>query len=189
MDMPVAALPSPVARLAANVLITGHGGGRDLNLRTLRRDGVTLAGHFLGASNHEARFAPDLNESVAWGDERHAQFMQLVDSLVRERGLEPPELEPFGLIGGEGPERLDLRDFGCVVFAAGFRPDYGSWLPWPHAFDELGFPRHEDGQSAAVPGLFFAGVHFLRKRKSSLLVGVGEDAAIVAQGVAARVGA
>jgi putative flavoprotein involved in K+ transport len=39
---------------------------------------------------------------------------------------------------------------------------------------------HKDGASTAVPGLYFCGVHFLRKRKSSLLVGVGEDAAIVA---------
>jgi putative flavoprotein involved in K+ transport len=31
-----------------------------------------------------------------------------------------------------------------------------------------------------VPGLYFVGVHFLRKRKSSSLVGVGEDAGIVA---------
>jgi hypothetical protein len=31
-------------------------------------------------------------------------------------------------------------------------------------------------------------VHFLRKRKSALLSGVGEDAAIVAGGVAARLG-
>jgi putative flavoprotein involved in K+ transport len=30
-----------------------------------------------------------------------------------------------------------------------------------------------------VPGLYFVGVHFLRKRKSSLLGGVGEDAEIV----------
>jgi hypothetical protein len=29
------------------------------------------------------------------------------------------------------------------------------------------------------------GVHFLRKRKSSLLVGVGEDAAIIAEEIAA----
>jgi putative flavoprotein involved in K+ transport len=36
-----------------------------------------------------------------------------------------------------------------------------------------------------VPGLYFVGVHFLRKRKSSLLIGVGEDAAIVAGGIAA----
>ena len=42
----------------------------------------------------------------------------------------------------------------------------------------------EDGASTVIPGLHFVGVHFLRKRKSSLLVGVGEDAAIVAEHVA-----
>jgi putative flavoprotein involved in K+ transport len=34
-----------------------------------------------------------------------------------------------------------------------------------------------------VPGLYFVGVHFLRKRKSSSLIGVGEDAGIVARRV------
>jgi putative flavoprotein involved in K+ transport len=48
---------------------------------------------------------------------------------------------------------------------------------------------HRNGQSTVVPGLFFVGVHFLRTRRSSLLMGVGQDAAIVAQGVADRVGA
>jgi putative flavoprotein involved in K+ transport len=75
-----------------------------------------------------------------------------------------------------------LASFAAVVFAGGFRPDY-SWLPWPDAVDGLGFPVHRDGQSTAVPGLWFVGVHFLRKRKSSLLMGVHEDAAIVAQGI------
>jgi len=37
-----------------------------------------------------------------------------------------------------------------------------------------------------VPGLYFCGVHFLRKRQSSLLIGVGEDAALVASKVAER---
>jgi putative flavoprotein involved in K+ transport len=66
-----------------------------------------------------------------------------------------------------------------VIFAAGFRPDYRSWLLWPDAFDSWGFPLTQDGASTVVPGLYFVGVHFLRKRKSSLLIGVGEDAAIV----------
>ena len=35
-----------------------------------------------------------------------------------------------------------------------------------------------------VPGLFFCGVHFLRKRRSALLYGVDEDAAIVAHSLA-----
>ena len=54
----------------------------------------------------------------------------------------------------------------------------------PGAFDELGFPVHDEGASTVVPGLYFVGVHFLRKRKSSLLIGVGEDAAIVASRIA-----
>jgi putative flavoprotein involved in K+ transport len=56
----------------------------------------------------------------------------------------------------------------------------------PGAFDELGFPVHEQGASTVVPGLYFVGVHFLRKRKSSILIGVGEDAAIVAGQVAGK---
>jgi putative flavoprotein involved in K+ transport len=184
LDQTVDSLPSPVARLAANVLVTGHHGGADLNLRTLRARGVTLTGRFLGATGHEARFADDLGESVAWGDERNRQLMNLVRKLVDERGLDDPGIrapEPFD---ARAPERVDLRGFGAVVFACGFRPDYRSWLPWPDAFDEHGFPFHVDGGSRVVPGLFFLGVHFLRKRKSSLLCGVGEDAAIVARRIA-----
>jgi putative flavoprotein involved in K+ transport len=185
LDHSVESLPGP-ARLAANILTTGHGGGHDLHLRTLREAGVTLTGHFLGATGHEARFAPDLGESVAWGDERYNQFAGLIRGLVEERGLEAPVLEKPAPFDGEGPERVDLRGFGAVLFATGFRPDYDRWLTWPGAFDELGFPIHEDGESTALPGIYFVGVHFLRKRKSSLLIGVGEDAAIVARRIAAH---
>ena len=48
----------------------------------------------------------------------------------------------------------------------------------------MGFPITEDGASTIVPGLYFCGVHFLRTRRSSLLFGVSEDAAIVARLVA-----
>ena len=44
---------------------------------------------------------------------------------------------------------------------------------------DTGFHIHDDGASSVVPGLYFCGVHFLRKRKSSLLQGFGEDAIIV----------
>ena len=131
-------------------------------------------GHFLGAKGRRARFATDLGESVAWGDERNAQLTDLVRKLVAERGWEPPEIpepEPFN---GESPEEVNLDGFGAVVFAAGFRPDYESWVRFPGAFDELGFPIHEEGASTVVPGLYFVGVHFLRKRRSALLNGVGE---------------
>ncbi len=186
LDVTLSSLPSPADRLAANVQATGARGGHDLHYRTLRKMGVTLLGHFLGAEGRRARFAPDLGESVAWGDERRVRLMDLVRKLVVERGLPPPEIsepEPFD---GEAPEEVNLSGFGAVLFAGGFRPDYESWVRFPGAFDELGFPVHEEGASTVAPGLYFVGVHFLRKRKSSLLNGVGEDAAIVARQIAAR---
>jgi putative flavoprotein involved in K+ transport len=175
-----AQLPEPGARLAANLTATGAGGGHDLHLRTLHRLGVTLLGRLVGASGRHAEFAPDLAESIAWGDDRHLQFMGLAAKTAAARGLPAPDValpEPFA---PEAPQRLDLRGFGAVVFAGGFRPDYPRWVHCPGAFDALGFPIQHDCSSTAVDGLHFAGVHFLRKRKSSLLIGVGEDAAIVA---------
>jgi glycine/D-amino acid oxidase-like deaminating enzyme len=184
LDATVESLPAPEARLSANLLATGRGGGHDLHLRTLQAQGVVLAGHFLGATDRRFRFAPDLADCVAWGDERYGQFMELVRGLVAARGLDPPEIADPQPFAADAPEELDVSDFGAVVVAGGFRPDYASWLPWPEAFDELGFPVHDDGESTVVPELHFVGVHFLRKRKSSTLVGVGEDAALVAARIA-----
>jgi putative flavoprotein involved in K+ transport len=179
-DQAVGTLLTPAARLTANPLVTGHGGGRDLNLRTLQAMGVTLTGRFLGAREGIARFAPDLGESVAWGDARYGELMRLVSGRAAEIGVSLRIEEPSSF-NAAAPESLDLSGFGVAIFAGGFRPDYRSWLPWPEAFDDLGFPIQTDGASIPVPGLFFAGVHFLRKRKSSLLLGVGEDAEIIAQ--------
>jgi putative flavoprotein involved in K+ transport len=184
LDASLESLPSPAARLVGNVLLTGHGGGRDLHLRTLQDAGVVLAGRFLGASNGRVGFAPDLAETVAWGDARRGDLHNLIRKVVTERGLEMPELEEAAPFDSEAPADVPLENLGVVVFAGGFRPDYGTLLPWPEAFDELGFPLQHDGASTVVPNLYFLGVHFLRKRKSSLFVGIGEDAAVVAQSIA-----
>jgi putative flavoprotein involved in K+ transport len=164
-------------------MATGHGGGHDLHLRTLKAMGVTLTGHFLGAENGLAHFAPDLLESAAWGDERFRELMRVCERFAAEQGLDLPPMNEPETFAARPPEWLDLSDFGVVIFAGGFRPNYLSWLPWPNAFDELGFPFQRDGVSTVVPGLFFVGVHFLRTRKSSLLFGVGEDATIVSRHV------
>jgi putative flavoprotein involved in K+ transport len=172
-------LPSPAARLTPNPMATGHGGGHDLHLRTLRAMGVTLTGHFLGVENGSAHFAPDLSDSAAWGDERFRELMGACERFAAAQGLDLPPMDGLETLAAHAPEWLDLSDFGVVIFAGGFRPDYLSWLPWPNAFDELGFPLQREGVSTVIPGLFFMGVHFLRKRKSSLLFGVREDATIV----------
>jgi putative flavoprotein involved in K+ transport len=183
----LASLPSPAARLAANVQISGRGGGRDVHYRALHARGIVLLGHLQGAAGRRAEFAPDLLDSVAWGDARYEVVRKLLREQLPARGLtvpELPDLEPFRVAA---PTDLDLDGFGAVIFTSGFRPDYARWVGLP-AFDDLGFPITDEGASTVVPGLYFAGVHFLRKRKSSLIFGVGEDAAIVARKVAGRLG-
>ncbi len=189
MDQPASTLPSPAARLFSNPLASGHDGGHDLHLRTLQAKGVTLVGRFLGATAGEARFAPTLAESVAWGDDRYRDLRALFGRTAAGLGVPAPEMpdpEPFD---GRAPESVLLAGFGAAVFTGGFRPDYRSWLPWPDAFDEAGFPIQQDGASSTVDGLYFAGVHFLRTRKSSILLGVGEDAAVVAASIATEMAA
>jgi putative flavoprotein involved in K+ transport len=186
MTEPLDSLPSPAARLIANPLATGHGGGHDLNLRMLRGKGVTLVGHFLGASGHDARFATDLGESVAWGDERYGLLMNGIRTTAAELGHPDPEIKEPGPFDSASPERVSLEGFGAVILAGGFRPSYQSWLPWPDAFDDMGFPIQQGGASTVVDGLYFVGVHWMRQRKSALLLGVGEDAAVVARAISQR---
>jgi hypothetical protein len=185
LDTPVEALPDPSERLTANLQTSGHDGGHSLHFRTVRDLGVTLAGRFLRVSDGHVEFADDLPASVEWGDVRYGRFMDLVRQHVAERGLETPEIEEPEPFVAEAPTRLPVERFGSVIFASGFRPAYREWLPWPDAFDDLGFPIHRDGASTVVPGLHFVGVHFLRKRKSSSLLGVAEDSAVVAEAIAA----
>jgi putative flavoprotein involved in K+ transport len=184
-DLRAEELPSPAARLVANVQTTGHDGGHDLNYRVLRAAGVTLAGHFLGAEDGHLHFASDLADSVAFGDARYADLRTLIlDHCVRN-DMNAPEIPDPPPFDPTAPERLDLDGFGTILYTSGFRPDYATWMH-VDAFDDMGFPVQENGASPTIPGLYFCGVHFLRKRKSSLLMGVGEDAAIVADSIAAR---
>jgi len=185
-ETPLSSLASPAARLIANIQLTGRAGGHDLHYRVLQRMGVNLLGHLAGVDGNSARFAPDLLESVAFGDARYNDIRHLMQEQLSAKGMAIPDLPEPPPFHADPPQELDLSDFGAVIFTAGFRPDYARWVKLP-AFDDLGFPLAPDGASSVVPGLYFVGVHFLRKRKSSLMFGVGEDAAIVARSVGQRV--
>lgn len=69
-----------------------------------------------------------------------------------------------------------------VIWATGFRPNY-HWIDLP-IFDEHGYPRHSQGIVQDAPGLYFIGLIFQRALSSSLLGGVGTDAAYIAGQIA-----
>ena len=183
-DQPLSALSSPADRLVANIQATGARGGHDLHYRTLQSLGVPLLGHLSGINGNLAHFADDLGESVAFGDARWADTRRLLTEQLPAQGLDVPHLPMPAPFRDDRVRELDLRGFGAVIFTAGFRPDY-RWIDAP-VTDELGFPLSLDGASTVLPGVYFCGVHFLRKRSSSLLLGVGEDAALVAREIASH---
>jgi putative flavoprotein involved in K+ transport len=185
LDATLADLPSPLARLGANVQASGRDGGHDLHYRTLVAMGVTLLGHLAGAEDGIAHFAPDLAESVAFGDARHDDLCGLIRKSCAARGVAAPEMPPPPPFAADPPEQLRLSGFGSIIFTSGFRPDYTSWVDVPAAFDEQGFPIQQDGSSTSVVGLHFMGVHFQRKRKSATFLGVAEDASVLAERIVA----
>ncbi len=71
--------------------------------------------------------------------------------------------------------QLDLRsgEIRTIVWATGFRPDYG-WLDVP-VVDAKGQLRH-DGGVVDSPGLYALGLPVLRRRKSTFIYGVEDDA-------------
>jgi putative flavoprotein involved in K+ transport len=182
----LAELPSPSARFVSNPQYTGHGGGRDLNYRTLQALGVELVGRFAGVEEGRVHFADDLHASVAFGDARYADLRDLIAANCAARSVPAPAMPDPQAFEANPSESLDLARVGAVIFTTGFRPDYSSWVAAFNAFDEAGFPIQVDGSSTIVPGLHFMGVHFQRKRKSATLFGVAEDAAVLAEHMMSR---
>ncbi len=178
-DETVESLPSPAARLTCNPPVSGNDGGHDCNPRWLARRGATLLGRVEGIEDGVVRLGSGLEESLASGDAFLAGFKERVDEYVRASDLDVPKPEL-----DEDPKpvpvmaELDLDEAGIatVLWANGFRPDH-SWIDGVET-DEQGWPVQDRGVSP-IPGLYFVGLHWLHKRKSSLFLGVGEDAAYV----------
>ena len=76
-----------------------------------------------------------------------------------------------------------LEDVGVVVWATGYRPDYG-WIHVPGVVRE-GHVVHRRGVTQ-VPGLYFLGLSWQHTRGSALLGFVNDDAAYLADRIASR---
>jgi putative flavoprotein involved in K+ transport len=176
MDETADKLPSPEARLACNPALSGNEGGYDCNPLTLAREGAVLVGRVGGVHDGCVGFGADLHENLAKGREFAAQTVARIEEHVAVTGSAAAPVEPHVELpspAGEPLRELAAAELGSIVWATGYRPDYG-WIELP-LFDALGWPVHDRGVTA-VPGLYFLGVHWLSKRKSALFLGAGEDA-------------
>jgi putative flavoprotein involved in K+ transport len=107
---------------------------------------------------------------------------------VKPKDLAATAIERVGrTVGVRGglPMLEDDRvlDVANVVWCTGFDPGFG-WVDLPVLGEEG--PMHDRGVVATEPGLYFVGLFFLSAATSSLVGGVGRDAAYIAEQIALR---
>jgi putative flavoprotein involved in K+ transport len=115
----------------------------------------------------------------AMSDLKMGRLLDLIDDRARENGLDhevdpPHRLAPTHV--GESPPlgiSFAAENIKTIIWATGYRPDF-SWLELP-PLDRKGMIRH-DGGVVDSPGVYLMGMQFMRRRKSALIDGAGDDA-------------
>jgi putative flavoprotein involved in K+ transport len=185
-------LPDPAMRWWPQPQISGIGpGGHTLSLQSAAAHGATLTGRVSAVEGPLVRFAPDLGASIRMADIASARMLERIDAFILEHGLSEPAAEDDVADrpvedpdAWPSPDRLDLAEAGVtsVIWATGFGADL-SWLRLPMRL-QRGLPMHPDGE--IVPGLWFLGIPWMRRRKSGIILGADEDGALVAERAATR---
>jgi putative flavoprotein involved in K+ transport len=167
------------ARSVPSLQLAGTPEHRTVDLNSLTRIGVKLIGRLAGINNGKAQFSGSLRNQCALSDLKMNRLLDTIDTWARENGLDgqvdaPHRFEPTE-VEATPPLGMDLSNgaIRTIIWATGFRPDYG-WLEVP-VLDRKGRVRH-DGGVVEAPGMYLMGIQFLRRRKSALIDGAGDDA-------------
>ena len=171
--------------------ISGAYGGHTIDYRRFAGEGITLLGRVVAARGRMLDIAPGLGKSLAEADLYYATFLDMADAHARNRGLTLPEDRaararlPDPSCVTEPVRRLDLRaeSINAVIWATGYGVDFG-WIDCP-VFDRHGAPLQRGGVTA-LGGLYFLGLQWMSRMASSFMSGVGDDAAVLADHIAAR---
>jgi putative flavoprotein involved in K+ transport len=181
------------ARNLPSFQLAGHPDRRDIDLNALSALGVRLVGRFAGIRDGRAQLSGSLRNVCELADLKLNRLLNAFDEWAAANGVrdavEPPHRPAPTRVEASPPLGLefDRSAIRTIVWATGFRPDY-SWLDIP-VLDRKGNLRHDGGVVTEAPGLYVLGPQFLRRRKSSLIDGAGDDARDLVEHLAAHVGA
>jgi putative flavoprotein involved in K+ transport len=168
------------ARNLPSLQLAGYPDRRTVDLNSLTAIGVKLVGRLAGIKDGKAQFSGGLANQVALSDLKMKRLLDTIDAWAAASGLAgeigPPERFEPTRIDASPPLALDLNRAGIrtVLWATGYRPDY-SWLHVP-VLDRKGRIRDVGGVVVDSPGMYLMGIQFLRRRKSALIDGAGDDA-------------
>jgi putative flavoprotein involved in K+ transport len=150
-----------------------------LDLNALMSMGVELVGRWAAVRDGQALFSGGLRNMFSLADLKMVRLLDTFDEWARDAGRDaevgPPERFERTRVPESTRLGLDLGsgEFRSIVWATGFRPEYG-WLDVP-VVDAKGHLRHEGGVVDS-PGLYALGLPVLRRRKSTFIYGIEDDA-------------
>ena len=176
-----------ISRDQPSLQLVGHPDHVTLDLAMLRDRGVRVVGRLLGVNGDMAEFADDLVATTAAADIKLASLLHRIDTFIAVHGLDAdaaPNFTPqcLSFVGGDTSVALRAAGIRTVLWATGFTRRY-PWLRIP-VLDGRGEIRHRGGVTSE-PGLYVIGLHFLRRRNSSFIDGVGADARALSAHLAA----
>jgi len=150
-----------------------------LDLNALGSMGVELVGRWAAVRDGRALFSGGLRNVFSLADLKMERLLDTFDEWAKTHGSDaeagPPERFAPTRVPQASRLQLDLAsgEIRTIVWATGFRPDY-SWLDVP-VVDAKGQLRHEGGVVDS-PGLYALGLPVLRRRKSTFICGIEDDA-------------
>jgi putative flavoprotein involved in K+ transport len=150
-----------------------------LDLNALTAMGVELVGRWASVRDGVALFSGGLRNVCSLADLKMGRLLDGFDEWALTSGidadLDPPERFAPTAVPSSPRWQLDLQsgEIRTIVWATGFRPDY-RWLDVP-VLDRKGHLRHEGGVVDS-PGLYALGLPVLRRRKSTFIHGIEDDA-------------
>jgi len=168
------------ARNLPSMQLAGYPDQRMIDLNSLTDIGVKLIGRLAGVSQGKGQFSGSLRNVCGLADLKMNRLLNTIDEWAEQNPLsekiEAPHRFETTRVEGSPPLLVDFARAGIntIIWATGYRPDY-SWLDIP-VLDRKGNIRHDGGVVTESPGLYLMGMPFLRRRKSTLIDGVGDDA-------------
>jgi putative flavoprotein involved in K+ transport len=168
------------ARRVPSLQLAGIPDRSTLDINALTAVGVKVVGRLAGINeNGRAQFSGSLRNVCALSDLKMGRLLDRIDEWAQKSGFDsavgPPHRLPPTRVEPAPPLGMDLAsgEIKAIIWATGYRPDY-SWLEVP-VLDCKGRLQH-DGGIVSSPGLYLMGAQFLRRRKSALIDGAGDDA-------------
>jgi len=167
------------ARRLPSPQLVGTAERTTLDLNALTDLGVGLVGRWAAVRDDTALFSGGLRNVFALADLKQRRLLDTFDAWAREHGADDgatPERPEPTRVPATSRLQLDLGsgEIRTVLWATGYRPDY-SWLDVP-VVDPKGHLRHEGGVVDDSPGLYALGLPVLRRRKSTFIHGIEDDA-------------